>query len=148
MENKNISIENNKCNDCDCSCETSMFEEMKAAIENGEIDGQFGYDGQYADYVNSIYGEATREASQRVRDDIFIEPSIQGSMGGVFMTCSTGTTNWDFESECDILYGFAEESETEEEFKEKIVGFILDKYADCYPEAPDEYEDEEDDAEE
>ena len=121
-----------------------MFEEMKAAIENDEIDGQFGYDDQYADYVNDVYGEATAEASQRVGDDIFIEPSIQGGIGGVFMTCNKGTTNWDFESECDILYEFAEESETEEEFKEKIIGFILGKYEDCYPE---EDEDEEDDDE-
>ena len=111
-----------------------MFDEMKAAIENDEIDGQFGYDDQYADYVGSVYGEATAEASRRVGDDIFIEPSIQGGMGGVFMTCNKGTTDWDFESECDTLYEFAEESESEEEFKEKIVGFILGKYEDCCPE--------------
>lgn len=108
-----------------------MFEEMKAAIKNDMIDGQFGYDDQYADYVSDVYGEATAEASQRVGEDIFIEPSIEAGMGSVFMTCKKGTTTWDFESECDILYEFAEESKTEEEFKEKIVDFILGKYEDC-----------------
>lgn len=120
-----------------------MFEEMKAYLEeNEDLDGQFGYDDQYADYVNGVYGEAVEEASHEVGDDIFVEPSIQGGMGGVFMTCEKGSTNWDFESECDTLLDYAMEAETEEEFKNLIKGFILSKYEECVPE--DDEDDEED----
>lgn len=117
-----------------------MFEEMKAAIENDEINGQFGYDDQYADYVSDVYGEAVEEASREVGDDIFVEPSIQSGRGGVFMTCNKGTTDWDFESECDTLLEYATEAETEEEFRAMIKSFILSKYEDCFPEE-DECED-------
>lgn len=128
-----------------------MFEEMKAWLQSPEAeDYQFGYDDPYADYVGGIYADATEEVGRQMTDaDIFIEPSIQAGMGGVFMTCKNGSTSWDFESECETLAEYAMEAETEEEFKRSIVGFLLGKYEDCVPEddADDEYEDEDPDYE-
>lgn len=121
-----------------------MFEEMKAWLASPEAeDYQFGYDDPYADYVGGIYGEAEREVGEMMNDaDIFIEPSIQAGMGGVFMTCKNGSTNWDFESECDTLLEFAEEADSEEEFKQSIVGFLVGKYEECVPEEDDDEDDE------
>ena len=128
-----------------------MFEEMKAWLQSPEAeDYQFGYDDPYADYVGGIYADATEEVGRQMTDaDIFIEPSIQAGMGGVFMTCKNGSTSWDFESECETLAEYAMEAETEEEFKQSIVGFLLSKYEDCVPEddEDDEYEDEDPDYE-
>lgn len=120
-----------------------MFEEMKAYLENGGDEGQFGYDDPYADYVGGVYYDAIEEVGRKMNDaNIDVEPSIQGGMGGVFMTCKKGETHWDFESECDMLLEFAEEAETEEEFKQSIVSFLLGKYEECVPE--DDEEDDED----
>lgn len=120
-----------------------MFEEMKAWLQTDDVENyQFGYDDPYADYVGGIYYNATAEVSQEVNDDIFIEPSIQAGMGGVFMTCNNGTNHWDFEGECELLLELASESETEEEFKNGIKAFILNKYEECEEE---DDEDEEDD---
>lgn len=116
-----------------------MFEEMKAWLQTPAAeDYQFGYDDPYADYLGGVYYEAIEEVGRQKNDaDIFVEPSIQGGRGGVFMTCKNGTTSWDFESECDMMIEFAEEAETEEEFKQSIVGFLLGKYDECVPEDED-----------
>lgn len=127
-----------------------MFNEMKDWLQTPAAeDYQFGYDDPYADYIGGVYYDAIEEVGRQMNDaDICVEPSIQGGRGGVFMTCKNGMTNWDFESECDMLIEFAEEAETEEEFKQSIVGFLLGKYEDCVPaDDEDEYEDEDPDYE-
>lgn len=123
-----------------------MFEEMKAWLSSPEAeDYQFGYDDPYADYVGGVYYDAIQEVCTQMNDaTIEVEPSIQGGRGGVFMTCNKGSTHWDFESECDMLIEYAEEAETEEEFKQSIVGFLLGKYEDCVPEDEDDEDDGED----
>lgn len=126
-----------------------MFEEMKAYLENDGEAGQFGYDDPYADYVNGIYFDAITEVERQTGEaSIVVEPSIQAGMGRVDMYCDKGTTYWDFESECETLAEFAMEADTEEEFKQSIVGFLLGKYEDCVPaDDEDEYEDEDPDYE-
>lgn len=131
-----------------------MFEEMKAWLQTPAAeDYQFGYDDPYADYLWGIYGDAEREVGEQMNDaDIFIEPSIQGGMGGVFMTCKNGSTSWDFESECETLAEYVMEAESEEELKNAIVGYLLSKYEECVPEDGDleddtRYEDEDPDYE-
>lgn len=116
-----------------------MFEEMKAWLQTPAAeDYQFGYDDPYVDYLGGVYFDAINEVGRQKNDpNIFVEPSIQGGVGGVFMTCNKGTTDWDFESECDMMLEFAEEAETEEDFKQSIVGFLLDKYDECVPEDDD-----------
>ena len=126
-----------------------MFEEMKAWLQTPAAeDYQFGYDDPYADYVEGVYYDAIQEVCTKMNDaTIEVEPSIQGGRGGVFMTCKNGSTHWDFESECDTLIEYAEEAETEEEFKQSIVSFLLGKYEDCVPEEDDEDDDEDPDYE-
>lgn len=127
-----------------------MFEEMKAWLQSPEAeDYQFGYDDPYSDYVGGVYYDAIEEVGRQMNDaDIMVEPSIQAGMGRVDMYCKNGTTNWDFESECETLAEYAMEAETEEEFKQSIVGFLLGKYEDCIPEDDedddDEYEEDDD----
>lgn len=126
-----------------------MFEEMKSWLQTPAAeDYQFGYDDPYADYLGGVYYDAIEEVGRQKNDaDIFVEPSIQGGRGGVFMTCKNGTTSWDFESEGDMLIEFAEEAETEEEFKQAIVSFLLGKYEECVPEDDEEEDDEDPDYE-
>ena len=117
-----------------------MFEEMKAWLSSPEAgDYQFGYDDPYVDYLYGIYGDAEREVGEQMNDaDIFIEPSVQSGMGGVFMTCKNGSTSWDFESECETLAEYVMEAESKEELKNAIVGYLLGKYEDCVPEEDDD----------
>lgn len=124
-----------------------MFEEMKKAIaeESGEIyDYQFAYDGPYADYVCGVYGEALEKVSKEVGDDLYVEPSIQCGVGRNDMYSAKGTTYWDFEAECDTLLEFAEEAETEEEFRDMIASYLMGKYEECEPEDDDDYDEEDD----
>lgn len=119
-----------------------MFEEMKNYLENDGEAGQFGYDDPYADYVNDIYCDAVTEVERQTGEaSIVVEPSIQAGMGRVDMYCDKGTTHWDFESECETLAEFAMEADTEEEFKNAIVAFLLGKYEDCISEDDDDDED-------
>lgn len=123
-----------------------MFEEMKAWLATPAVeDYQFGYDDPYADYIGGVYYDAIHEVGRQMNDaDIVVEPSIQAGMGRVDMYCKNGVTNWDFESECEMLLEFAEEAETEEELKNSIVGFLLGKYEDCVPEDEEDEDDGED----
>lgn len=123
-----------------------MFNEMKKAIkeESPEIyDYQFGYDGPYCDYVNDIYGQALDELCKQTGESINVEASIQCGRGRNDMYCESGRTYWDFEGECDTLLEFAEEAETEEEFKSSILAYLHSKWEDCDMEDDDEDEDDE-----
>lgn len=124
-----------------------MFDEMKAWLQTPAAeDYQFGYDDPYADYVGGVYYDAIQEVCAQMNDaTIDVEPSIQGGRGGVFMRCKNGMTHWDFESECDMLIEYADEADTEEEFKQSIVSFLLGKYEDCVPEDEDDDEDDDED---
>lgn len=125
-----------------------MFEEMKAAIENDEIDGQFGYD-CFEDEVNDAYSRAWDKLKEHTRDTtIYIEPSIQCGRGIVEMSSQTvGKTEWDFESECDLLYDLAAEAISEASFVDSIFSFLLDKYEECAFDDDDDYYDEDDEYE-
>lgn len=126
-----------------------MFEQMKKAIEeeSSEIyDYQFAYDGPYCEYVNGIYGDAVEQVSAEVGESINVEASIQCGRGRNDMYCESGRTSWDFEDGCDTLLEYAQEAETEEEFKNMIAGFLRGKWEDCVPE--EDEEDEEDEEEE
>ena len=129
--------------------EKTMFEAMKEYLKNDELDGQFGYDDKFSDYVNDIYCQASEKLCEITGDSsIYIEPSIQCGCGGVFMSTDHGSTNWDFESECDTLLEFAEDADTEEEFKNYIVNFLQGKYEDVMPEDEEEEDEEDEDMEE
>lgn len=126
-----------------------MFEQMKKAIEeeSGEIyDYQFAYDGPYSEYVNGIYGDAVEQVSQEVGESINVEASIQCGCGRNDMYCESGHTSWDFEDECDTLLEYAQEAETEEEFKNMIAGFLRGKWEDCVPEEDEEDEEDEEES--
>lgn len=109
-----------------------MFEEMKAAIEADRVDGQFGYD-CFEEVVSDAYSAAQDKLKEHTGDDsIYIESSIQCGSGQVELYSSkVGSTYWDFESECDLLYDFAAAATSEDSFVDSIFNFLLYKYEDC-----------------
>lgn len=127
-----------------------MFNEMKAWLKTNEVeDYQFCYDDPYSDYTGELYWKAVERLQKEVGDDtIFVEPSIQCGCGCNVMYTKDGRSEWDFESECESIFEFAEEAETEEELISSIYGYLMDKYEDRSEDDDDYDEDDEDEDEE
>ena len=96
------------------------FQQFKKDVADGNIGGQFGYD-WYEDMVDDAYSEAVSRY-----ENVEIEPSIQSGRGGVFMWIDGEDCGEviDFEKECEELYDRACESDTYEEFKDNVSGYI------------------------
>ena len=110
----------------------NIYSEMKQWLqENDYIDGHdFAYDGEYAEFVDTLYLEALEKLKEETGDEsIFVEPSIQGGQGGVFMFANgKNDVSWDFEAECETLLDYANNANTADEFVNMIFGYLKDKY--------------------
>lgn len=96
------------------------FQQFKKDVADDNIGGQFGYD-WYEDIVNNAYGDALAEY-----DDVELEPSVQAGRGGIFAYIDGHDCGYvqDFEAECEELYQLACESDTYEEFKQSVQGYV------------------------
>lgn len=110
----------------------NMYAQMKQWLqENDYIDGHdFAYDGEYAEFVDTLYLEALEKLKEETGDEsIFVEPSIQGGQGSVFMFADgKNDTSWDFEAECETLLDYANKTDTASEFVDMIFEYLKAKY--------------------
>lgn len=126
----------------------SEFKRMKKYL-NTDRDCTLCYDSPYSEYMDGLYFEAISKLADTY-EELFIEPSIQCGMGGVFATFvidgRTYETHWDFECECETLEEMAMECETEEELINAIKGYIESHLedAECCDEDEEYFDDEED----
>lgn len=125
--------------------DNSQFMKVKNWVEENEVNGSnLCYDGPYTDYIDGIYNDALDAANQQCSTNVWIEPSIQAGSGGVFMYDDEHNrhTSWDFELECEGILEYLVESESEEEFRNQLTGFFIDKIQALEDEEDDEYDDE------
>lgn len=110
----------------------NMYAQMKQWLqENDYIDGyDFAYDGEYAEFVDTLYLEALQKLQEETGDEsIFVEPSIQGGQGSVFMFADgKNDASWDFEAECETLLDYANKADTANEFVDMIFEYLKAKY--------------------
>lgn len=122
---------------------SNTFNEMKKALENDEIYGYYACESdEYMDYVNCCYYEATNKLAEKY-EDLFIEPSTQCGMGGVFATYTVDgviyRVNWDYESECASIDEIIMECNNKEQFINSLCSYIEGMLEDA---EPDDEEDE------
>ena len=120
----------------------STFKKMKKYLAK-QNDTTLAYDSPFSDYIDGLYAEAVEKLSEQY-EGLYIEPSIQCGMGGVFASFRYEdvhySTNWDFECECETIECLADEADTEEELINSIYEYLNDKLADATPEEDEDEE--------
>lgn len=106
--------------------EPDVFSSMKTAAQSETIEN-IVYDSDYTDYINLVYEDAV-EALTSEFDNLEIEPSVQAGRGGVFASYDIEgeryEVNWDFEQECADIIELILDSDSEEQFKNNLIGYL------------------------
>lgn len=126
-----------KSNKVLCSSDTNdTFSQLKAlALQSS--DASIVYDSEFSEYIDSIYMAAFEELESEYEDtDLYIEPSIQGGSGRIFLYGWGGEYSWDYEDECDEIFEYILECETASEFKQTLKDYLDGKVCSLADVAP------------
>ena len=113
----------------------SEFKRMKKYLAN-DPECDLCYNSPFSDYIDSLYYYATKRL-EKDYDNLFIEPSVQCGMGGVFASFTVDgvlyQTNWDYECECEIIAEYAMEAKSEEALINCIYEYVKSQLVDAEP---------------